>query len=164
MPGIWSNPTVNGIMRIPTGEMPSSLGDDDAPTPGKGKKRPSVNYDYLLVTTQQLLRYPYHRQPSLPDCTAMKDKSYYCGENAYLDTVDEDKLASAPSPGAMKKLNKREMVTLKCANADIYRQMETVALDDPGNFTYLKNGGSSAAYVTPGTIHSQLLAGITVRK
>ena len=112
--------------------------------PGRAKKRPSVNYDYLLVTTQQLLRtHTIDNFFPLPDCTAMKD-NYYVRENAYFDTVDEDKLARLFARGYEEQ---KGMVTLKCADADIYRQMKQKLLDDQEIFTYLKNGGSSAAYV-----------------
>lgn len=118
------------------------MGDDDPAW--QGKKRPSVNYDYLLVTTQQLLRtHTIDNFFPLPDCTAMKD-NYYVRENAYFDTVDEDKLARLFARGYEEQ---KGMVTLKCADADIYLQMKQKLLDDQEIFTYLKNGGSSAAYV-----------------
>ena len=118
------------------------MGDDDPAW--QGKKRPSVNYDYLLVTTQQLLR--THTMDNffpLPDCTAMKD-NYYVREDAYFDTVDEEKLTRLFARGYEEQ---KGIVTLKCADADIYQQMKQKLLDDQEIFTYLKNDGSSAAYV-----------------
>lgn len=118
------------------------MGDDDPAW--QGKKRPSVNYDYLLVTTQQLLRtHTIDNFFPLPACTAMKD-NYYVREDAYFDTVDEEKLTRLFDRGYEEQ---KSIVTLKCANADIYGQMKQMLLDDQEIFTYLKNDGSSAAYV-----------------
>lgn len=118
------------------------MGDDDPAW--QGKTRPSVNYDYLLVTTQQLLRtHTIDNSFSLPECTAMAD-NYYVRENAYFESVDENRLKELFARGYEEE---KGIVTLKCADLIVYQEMKENLLEDQKIFDYLKGDGASAAYV-----------------
>ena len=118
------------------------MGDDDPAW--QGKTRPSVNYDYLLVTTQQLLQtHKIDNAFPLPECTSMKD-NYYVRENAYFESVDETKLSNLFARGYEED---KGIVTLKCADQTVYQDMKKTLLDDQKIFDYLRGDNASAAYV-----------------
>ncbi|WP_025483829.1 hypothetical protein [Eisenbergiella tayi] len=118
------------------------MGDDDPAW--QGKTRPSVNYDYLLVTTQQLLQtHKIDNAFPLPECTSMTD-NYYVRENAYFESVDETKLSNLFARGYEED---KGIVTLKCADQTVYQDMKNTLLDDQKIFDYLRGDNASAAYV-----------------
>lgn len=110
----------------------------------KSGKLPEVNYDYFLVTTRMITR--THRITSLftlPECTSMTD-NYYVRRDAYFTEADGEKIArlfqNAYEQG-------EEMVTLKCADGEVYEQLRRKLLDDQEIFRYLKGNHTSVAYI-----------------
>lgn len=104
---------------------------------------PTINYDYLCVTTQQLTR--THQIDNVvppPLCTAMA-ANYYVKEGAYFTSVDE---------AGLGELFQREYdkgstyVTLKCSGEDVYRQMEKALIEEQEIFRYLNSPDGVIAY------------------
>lgn len=98
------------------------------------EKIPTINYDYLCVTTEQLnLTHYLDNVVELPECVSM-EANYYVREGEYFTRMDEEQLARIFAQGYEKG---SAYVTLKCASADIYRQMREVLIADQGIFRYL---------------------------
>lgn len=104
---------------------------------------PTINYDYLCVTTQQLTRtHKIENVVEPPICTAMA-ANYYVKEGAYFTSVDE---------AGLGELFQREYakgstyVTLKCSGEDVYRQMENTLIGEQEIFRYLDSPDGVIAY------------------
>ncbi len=104
---------------------------------------PQVNYDYLCVTTRQLLRthVPSEAVP-LPDCTATQD-NYYVREGCLLSDCEEESLRQtfdrAISSG-------RQEISLKCTEEAVYRQLLEHLIEQKEVFSYLEPGCSTLHY------------------
>lgn len=104
---------------------------------------PEINYDYLLVTTEQLLRTHTLGGPvPMPQCVAAED-NYYVREGAYFTAVVEEQLA-AVFTGALAQ--GRTDITLKCADLEVYREMERLLIGEQGIFKYLDIPGDTVCY------------------
>ncbi len=109
----------------------------------EGEHLPTINYDYLCVTTQQLTRtHKIENVVEPPICTAM-EANYYVKEGAYFTSVDEEGLG---------ELFQREYakgstyVTLKCSGEEVYRQMEDALIGEQEIFRYLESPDGVIAY------------------
>lgn len=108
-----------------------------------GENLPTINYDYLCVTTEQLCKtHTFGHVVELPQCVSMK-ANYYVREGAYFTSVDQEKIG---------ELFKREYekgstyVTLKCSDEEIYSQMETALIEEQEIFNYLLSPDGVIAY------------------
>lgn len=108
-----------------------------------GEHLPTINYDYLCVTTQQLERtHTIDHVVELPECTSMA-ANYYVREGAYFTSVDAERL---------KELFEREYakgttyVTLKCSGEDVYRKMQESLIEEQEIFRYLDSPDGVIAY------------------
>lgn len=98
------------------------------------EKIPTINYDYLCVTTNQLeITHTIDNVVEVPECTSMKD-NYYVREGVYFTRWDEEQLARVFEEGYEKGST---YVTLKCADAEVYRQMQDALIIKQGIFQYL---------------------------
>ena len=98
------------------------------------EKIPTINYDYLCVTTQQLeLTHIIDNVVDMPECIAMED-NYYVREGQYFTSMDEEQLARIFQEGYEKGST---YVTLKCASEQVYRQMLELLITNQGIFRYL---------------------------
>ena len=103
----------------------------------------SINYDYLGVTTDMLKKTHTIDNPVvLPYCVATDD-NYYVREGAYFLSYDTNQLAVIFQRAYEQGKN---LVTLKCQNADVFQQMFQGLIVNQEVFGYLQNNSNSVAY------------------
>ena len=117
----------------------TTWGDASYQATGKGEKQsedkiPTINYDYLCVTTEQLGRtHTIDNVVDMPQCDAV-DANYYVREGLYLLSVDEEQLKSIFKDGYDKG---RTYITLKCASQEIYDKLHELLIQNQEIFNYL---------------------------
>ena len=110
---------------------------------------PEINYDYLCVTTEDLLR--THRIDSvipLPECTAT-EANYYVREGAYFTSCDREQMQEVFDRAAAEG---RTDVTLKCADDGCYQDICHALIDEQEIFSYLhmEGNGNTVTYAQNG--------------
>jgi len=106
---------------------------------------PAINYDYFLVTTDEITRtHSIEKVVELPQCTAMDD-NYFVREGLYFDSYDEAKLAFLFRNEAVKTAR---YVTLKCENSETYEQMIQELIVSQKIFDFADKQGESIAYTS----------------
>lgn len=104
---------------------------------------PTINYDYLCVTTQQLERtHTIDHVVELPECTSMA-ANYYVREGAYFTSVDAERLEELFEKEYAKGTT---YVTLKCSGEDVYRQMQKALIEEQEIFRFLDSPDGVIAY------------------
>lgn len=115
---------------------------------GSGQEElPEINYDYMCVTTQDLLR--THRIESvvaMPECTATK-ANYYVREGVYFTSYDAEQMQSIFDRAWESG---RTEITLKCADEECYREICRVLIDEQEIFSYMPENSSTIAYAQNG--------------
>ena len=115
---------------------------------GNGQEElPEINYDYLCVTTQELLR--THRIESvvaMPECTATQ-ANYYVREGVYFTSYDAEQMQSIFDRAWESG---RTEITLKCADEECYREICRVLIDEQEIFSYMPENSSTIAYAQNG--------------
>lgn len=107
-------------------------------------KIPTINYDYLCVTTEQMEQtHTFDNVVELPDCTAT-DANYYVREGAYFEEWDEERIAAVFDESYRRG---EAYVTLKCAGASVYQKMRGMLIGEQEIFRYLDCRGGSVSYV-----------------
>lgn len=107
-------------------------------------KIPTINYDYLCVTTEQMEQtHTFDNVVELPLCTATA-ANYYVREGVYFEEWDEEKVE-----GIFADSYRRgdSYVTLKCAGEEVYRKMRETLIGEQEIFRYLDCQGGSVSYV-----------------
>ncbi len=107
-----------------------------------GRFMPDISYDYLCITTAQLLRTHTLGNPvPLPECVDTRD-NYYVREGALFNSYDREQ---------MRALFDRRIaegcgdVTIKCADLACYQEIYQALLTDKEIFDYMGNGTISYA-------------------
>lgn len=104
---------------------------------------PEISYDYLCITTKQLLRTHIIDSPvPLPICVDTKD-NYYVREGALFSSYDTEQMKSLFERA---KADMRREVTIKCTDMDSYREIFDALTDGQEIFDYLKADGNSIVY------------------
>lgn len=99
---------------------------------------PGVSYDYLCITTEQLLKTHQPTEPELlPECKASRD-NYYVRENAFFTEYNEEQLAELIDRKLAEGCND---IALRCSNEACYQKMCEALLDRQEMFTYLAGSG-----------------------
>lgn len=117
-----------------------AVGGGDYPV----EKIPTINYDYLAVTTEQMEQtHTPDNVVELPLCTAI-DANYYVREGAYFTKWDEEKIEKIFTDSYEKG---EAYVTLKCEGAEVYQQMRETLIGQQGIFRYLDCPDKAVSYV-----------------
>lgn len=104
---------------------------------GENSYQPSINYDYLCVTSEQLFRtHTLDNAVAMPECTATA-ANYYVRENALFTSYDREQMAElferADEQG-------REDVTVKCQDAECFQRVRSALIDNQEIFIYMPDG------------------------
>ncbi len=117
-----------------------AVGGSDYPV----EKIPTINYDYLCVTTEQMeMTHTQENVVELPECTSMK-ANFYVKEGVYFTDFDEEKIEKIFSDSYERG---DTYVTLKCEGPDIYRKMQESLIGQQGIFRYLNCPDKAVSYV-----------------
>lgn len=117
-----------------------AVGGSDYPI----EKIPTINYDYLCVTTEQMeVTHTPENVVELPQCSAM-DANFYVREGMYFTEWDEEKIEKIFSDGYERG---DTYVTLKCDGAAVYRKMQEALIEEQGIFRYLDCPDKAVSYV-----------------
>lgn len=136
--------------------LDTTWGDASYQAVGKGEaysenKIPTINYDYLCVTTEQIEKtHTIDNVVELPPCTAM-EANYYIREGLYLTTVDEEQLMGIFKEGYDRG---RTYVTLKCASEEIYNKLHELLIVNQEIFHYLDCPDGVVSYTESGEQYS----------
>lgn len=138
----WNLVKVNGSYYYVDATWGDASYQPDEAEPEKGYV-PQINYDYLCVTTEQLLRtHILGGYVPMPVCVDEKD-NYYVREGALFVTYDKEQ---------MRRLFEKCMaenrmdVTVKCADAECFRQIMTAMVEGQEIFDYFDTTSKSIAY------------------
>ena len=106
-------------------------------------KLPTISYDYLCVTTADLLR-THTPQPivPLPECTKT-DANYYVREGCYFSSFDENQIGSLIEKTVTLG---REELHFKCSDETVYGAFKDKLIEGEGIFDYLGDSYSTVAY------------------
>lgn len=108
------------------------------------EKIPTINYDYLCVTTEQMEQtHTPDNVVELPLCTAI-EANYYVREGAYFTDWDEEKIAQIFADSYERG---EAYVTLKCEGPEVYRKMQDTLIAQQGIFRYLDCPDKAVSYV-----------------
>ncbi len=103
---------------------------------GIAKEVMPVNYDYFLITTEQLnVTHQINNIVSMPACVATQN-NYYRKEGLYFEAVDKEKLGLVFQNA---KDRGEATVTIKCSDDAVYGAMRSYLLDEQGIFSYTAN-------------------------
>lgn len=104
---------------------------------------PEINYDYLNVTTEELLR--THTLDSgmlMPQCIDTR-ANYYVREGALFSEYDREQMDALFE--RMREQGRYD-VTVKCTTWDVYDQIFTALIEEQEIFNFLTNTGGTVAY------------------
>ncbi len=117
-----------------------AVGGGDYPV----EKIPTINYDYLCVTTEQMEQtHTRENVVEMPECTSM-DANFYVREGVYFTDFDEEKIEKIFTDSYERG---DTYVTLKCEGPDIYRKMQETLIGEQGVFRYLDCPDKAVSYV-----------------
>lgn len=104
---------------------------------------PEINYDYLCVTTAELLRtHTLSDQIPMPVCDSTEN-NYYVQEGALFVTYDREQMRELFENTAEQG---RTDVTVKCTDAAGYQEIISALIDGQEIFDYLPENDGRVAY------------------
>ena len=108
-------------------------------------KLPAVNYDYLNVTTDEILKnHTISDDIYLPTCGSMND-NYYVREDEYFTTTE---MALVKELFDRRYNDGSGSVVMKCANKDIYNTFFNQLITERGVFDCMQGDTSTVSYTT----------------
>lgn len=141
--------TTWGDVSYRTEDMPGS--EEASLEEGMKISMPEINYDYLNVTTEELLRtHSIGGEVPMPFCTATA-ANYYVREGALFTTYDREQMEAL----FQKALESGQTdITIKCADAACYEEVLTELIEEQEIFDYLSDEESRIAYAQNEKQHS----------
>lgn len=110
-----------------------------------GGYTPPVNYDYFLVTTDELTRtHSIERVVQLPECVSTAD-NYFVHEGLYFESYDTQLLAQIFDSEAARTA---DYVTIKCSSIENYNDFMHRLIDSQEIFDFISNQGGSIAFTS----------------
>lgn len=107
------------------------------------EKIPTINYDYLCVTTEQMeSTHSLDNVVDMPLCNSM-DANFYVREGVYFTAWDEERIQKVFQDSYERG---DTYVTLKCAGPDIYQKMQKMLIEQQGIFRYLDCPDGAVSY------------------
>lgn len=104
---------------------------------------PEINYDYLNVTTEELLRtHSIGGAVSMPVCEATA-ANYYVREGAYFTSYDREQMEELFRSAADR--GQRD-VSIKCADGECYQEILNALIENQEIFDFLEDMEGSIAY------------------
>lgn len=104
---------------------------------------PEINYDYLNVTTEELLKtHTLGENIPMPLCAAT-EANYYFREGALFTSYDREQMQTLVDRA---RAEDRDDVTVKCADMECYNEVLTELVEKQEIFRYLDAADSSIAY------------------
>ena len=104
---------------------------------------PPINYDYLCVTTGQLLKtHAIEEVVPVPVCTAMTD-NYYVREGLYFTELSKDRIADVFARAYERQSS---YVTLKCSSREVYEEIRRFLIEEQGIFEFLNPDTGTVSY------------------
>lgn len=114
--------------------------DEDS---GRIYDMPEINYDYLNVTTSELLRtHKIDNIVPMPECVAV-EANYYVREGSYFYSYDRERMREVFDRSAALG---RTDVTVKCADETCYREILSALVEEREIFDYMGGRGEKVAY------------------
>lgn len=106
---------------------------------------PAVNYDYLCVTTQQLLRtHTLGGYVPMPECTAM-EANYYVRENALFSRYNREQMTQLFERA---KEQQKPDVTVKCTDYNCFLEVRIALIDNQEIFDYMEDKEGEITYAS----------------
>lgn len=105
---------------------------DDSQMPAQGY--PEINYDYLCITTKDLLRTHILRPLiPMPECIDTRD-NYYVREGAFFTEYNKEQMLAVFEQARRRNLSE---VNIKCSSEECFRQIKKAMVDDYEIFDYM---------------------------
>lgn len=106
-------------------------------------KVPTINYDYLLVTTNDLqYTHQVDEQLLIPVCDTMTD-NFYVREGLYLNSYSEEQLMQIFDSFFVQN---QKYLTLKCSDAVVYQEVCNKLIGENKVFFFLNNKTEGITY------------------
>ena len=110
---------------------------------GAGDALTTINYDYLCITTQDILKTHIIDNPiQVPSCIVQID-NYYVKEGLYLDSLDSILIAEIFQEAYQKG---KDCVSIRCSSRTVFDNFQDNMLDNQQIFNYLDSGTTTLAY------------------
>lgn len=112
--------------------------------PGQETIAPEINYDYLCITTKQLLRtHDMKHHIELPLCDADMN-NYYVKEGCYFHVYDEEQIKREFEEAFFES---KDFVTLKSDDQEVFEIMCRELIENQKVFDYLNDSYETINYV-----------------
>ncbi len=107
------------------------------------RQYPEISYDYLCITTEQLLRtHTIESVLDMPVCTS-RELNYYVLEGMYFIELDKEQLQKCFE---QVRDSGKDTLTLKCADGSVYEEMLDFLITQHGIFDYLGSAENRVTY------------------
>lgn len=104
---------------------------------------PTINYDYFLVTTDEITRtHSFEKVVELPECSAVND-NYFVREKLYFNQYDEERLLDI---FGSEKARTEKYVAIKCSDEQSFGTMMQNLIENQKIFDLIDQQGKSVAY------------------